>query len=458
MILYLCDYTKQRNVYVNKQVSAILGYTPEDIALMGSEMAARLLHPDDMLGTTKHEQLRDMADGEVREYEYRMRHADGEWRWLQSRETVFSRTPVGAVKVVLGTAQNITERKRIEKQLQDSEQRWQYALAGNDDGVWDWDQKANSLFFSKRWKTMLGYAEDELEASYSAWETRIHPADRDRVLLLLNTHLGGKTAQYISEHRLRCKDGTYKWILDRGKVLTRTATGEPLRIVGTHTDITARKQMERDLQFTRFAVQNAAEGMLRFDIQGRILAMNDTLCQQHGYSHSELLSMRIFSLAPDDSPEMWSKRWQEVQQQKTLVIETHHRRKNGHLFPVEVSMNYFEFGGEAFGFAFIRDITQSRQAEDALRASEARYAGIFHNTVEPIFLVGVNADGTFVYEEFNPPQQALTGLSSEEVRGKTPAECFSSETASHITERYTACLESGEALRYEEEVDLPQGA
>ena len=85
-----------------------------------------------------------------------------------------------------------------------------------------------------------------------------------------------------------------------------------------------------------------------------------------------------------------------------------------------------------------QDITERRRIERQLQESEARYAGIFHNTADPIFLVGVNTDGTFVYEEFNPPQETITGLSTEEIRDKTPAECFSSETAIHVTERYSA--------------------
>jgi PAS domain S-box-containing protein len=137
---------------------------------------------------------------------------------------------------------DITERKRAEEKLRESEQRWQFALEGAGDGVWDWNAQTDRVYFSHRWKAMLGYDDHEIGDNLKEWDSRVHPDDHDRVYAELDKHLEGKTQVYISEHRIRCKNGEYKWILDRGKVISRTPEGKPLRVIGTHTDISELKR------------------------------------------------------------------------------------------------------------------------------------------------------------------------------------------------------------------------
>jgi diguanylate cyclase (GGDEF)-like protein/PAS domain S-box-containing protein len=131
-----------------------------------------------------------------------------------------------------------------EHALEESEFRWKFAIEGTGDGLWDWDIPNNKVYFSKSWKEMLGYNESEISNSLSEWERILHPEDIARTMALVRDHLDGKTPAYISEQRLLCKDGSYKWILDRGLVVSRDKQGKPLRAIGTHTDITERKQME----------------------------------------------------------------------------------------------------------------------------------------------------------------------------------------------------------------------
>ena len=140
---------------------------------------------------------------------------------------------------------NLSEAQRL---TQDKEITWIYALEGNRDGVWDWNAVTDEVFFSKRWKEMLGYEEDEVANHLSEWEKRLHPDDRDAVYADLNRLLHGETPFYHNEHRLRCKDGSYRWILDRGKIVSWTEDNKPLKVVGTHTDITQRKEIEIENQ------------------------------------------------------------------------------------------------------------------------------------------------------------------------------------------------------------------
>ncbi len=131
-----------------------------------------------------------------------------------------------------------------ESALAESEFRWKFAIEAAGDGLWDWDISNNHVFFSKTWKQMLGYEENDISNNLDEWKRILHPDDFARTMAAVQDHLDGKTPSYINEHRLLCKDGSYKWILDRGLVVSRDAQGKPLRAIGTHTDITERKQME----------------------------------------------------------------------------------------------------------------------------------------------------------------------------------------------------------------------
>ncbi len=131
--------------------------------------------------------------------------------------------------------------------LKESEDRWQLALLGSNDGIWDWNIKTNTVFFSQRWKTMLGYEDQEIANNFDEWSKRVHPDDLGWVQQAINDHLVQKTHSYNIEHRLQCQDGSYKWILSRGRGLW-DQQGNPVRVVGSHTDISDRKQMEVTLR------------------------------------------------------------------------------------------------------------------------------------------------------------------------------------------------------------------
>ncbi|MFU8788796.1 MAG: PAS domain S-box protein [Methylobacter sp.] len=148
--------------------------------------------------------------------------------------------------------------KQLEYQLQECELRWKFAVEGSGDGLWDWNVADNSVFFSKKWKEMLGFGKNEIGNSLDEWERRIHPDDKAAAVAAVQAYLEGKTPVYSSEHRVRCKDGSYKWILDRGMAVSRDAKGNPLRIVGTHSDISRRKQLEEAREEALIRLQKIA--------------------------------------------------------------------------------------------------------------------------------------------------------------------------------------------------------
>ncbi len=138
--------------------------------------------------------------------------------------------------------------RRSRASLRDSEFRWKFAVEGSGDGLWDWNVATNEVFFSRQWKSMLGYAEHEVENRIEEWEQRVHPDDLRNARTELQRHLDGETEIYINRHRVRCKEGNYRWILDRGIVVERAEDGTPLRMIGTHSDITEQVEHQKALE------------------------------------------------------------------------------------------------------------------------------------------------------------------------------------------------------------------
>lgn len=137
---------------------------------------------------------------------------------------------------------------RTSKALRESEERWKFALEGAGDGVWDWNVPTDEVVFSRQYKEMHGFSDEDIAANTEAWQQRIHPDDRALVAADVHDCLNGRTASYFNEHRIRCKDGSVKWVLARGMVVSRDDNGQPLRMIGTHTNITERKSIEERIR------------------------------------------------------------------------------------------------------------------------------------------------------------------------------------------------------------------
>ncbi|SDL30181.1 PAS domain S-box-containing protein [Maridesulfovibrio ferrireducens] len=162
----------------------------------------------------------------------------------------------------------LEERKRIQQHLKNSEERYDLALRAVSDGLWDWDLKTNNVFFSPRYFEMLGYESNELPQTYETWTKLLHPEDKKRAEKILSVYLkkiseNDQNAPFSMEFRMKAKDGEWKWILSRGKVPIRTQNGTPLRLIGTHIDITERKKTEKIMVQTEkmMSVGGLAAGM-----------------------------------------------------------------------------------------------------------------------------------------------------------------------------------------------------
>lgn len=173
---------------------------------------------------------------------------------------------------------NITERREAEEKLRISEERWKLALEAAGDGVWDWSVQTGEVLFSKRFGELFGFSEQEYGHHIEDWSSRIHPDDKARVLADMQAHLSGAAARYASEYRGQCKNGSWKWVLSRGAVVSRTEDSKPLRMIGTHVDITSKKQAEEELlaaaRFQQAVFDSLAAQIAVLDRHGSVIQTN----------------------------------------------------------------------------------------------------------------------------------------------------------------------------------------
>tara|TARA_R110002050_G_scaffold57423_5_gene129242 strand:- start:162226 stop:165771 length:3546 start_codon:yes stop_codon:yes gene_type:complete len=182
---------------------------------------------------------------------------------------------------------DVTERKLTELALKDSEYYWKFAIEGAGDGVWDWDIEKDVKTFSKQWKAILGYDEFDRLPTGIEWENRFHPDDTLYVAETMKAYLEGMNPTYKLECRMKCKGGGYRWVLSRGMVLKYSEDGVPLRMIGTISDITDRKQSEERLraseQRVRLSQLYGGIGTWEFDFLTNLQVWSEAMTQQLGF-------------------------------------------------------------------------------------------------------------------------------------------------------------------------------
>ena len=253
----------------------LFGFEPRSFA-PAIEDIKRCLHPEDRSRFIEDLMLLTET-GESQEVSYRVMHADGEVRHVRTLATA-EMDADGKPRRLLGMMQDISETVQAEQAyleaqvtLQQTEERWQFALQNNGLGVWDWNIISGFVLYTDRLQEMLGYAPGEWLQHVDSWTSRVHPDELPLVMHEMNRCLVGETPDYICEHRLRRKDGGWQWVQDVGRIVSFTKDGKPQRMIGTQMDIHVRKQAEL-LNRKRITLMNRLR-----TAQEHFIATNDTL-------------------------------------------------------------------------------------------------------------------------------------------------------------------------------------
>jgi len=304
-----------------------------------------------------------------------------------------SNTRANAIRMANSLTKKIANSEQL---LRDSEYRWKFAVEGAGDGLWDWKVAESTVFFSIRWKEMLGFTEDEIGSALDEWEKRLHADDRVATLATLQAYLDDKVPAFVCEHRLRCKDESYRWILARGMVVSRNWDGKPLRMIGTNTDITDRKRAEEALRrrehYQRALLDNFPFVLWLKDDQSRFLAVNQAFASSFGWPSAEsLIGQSDLDIASPDLAESYRADDRAVlasgsSKQVEEQIEVGGQRRWFETYKSPVTVD-----GRVIGtVGFTREITKRKENEVALIA--ARQAAEKANHAKSHFLAAASHD------------------------------------------------------------------
>lgn len=275
---------------------------------------------------------------------------------------------------------NLLLRQQTEKALRASEERWHFALEGAGDGAWDWNLETGQVTFSRRYLEMLGHGEEVTWTCLDDWKRHVNPAELQTAMAALEAYLDGKLPAYHVEYRMQCADGRWKWLLARGKVVSRAADGRPLRLIGTHSDITERKEALVALQASearyRSIFENANTGIASTDSSGRVASFNEAFRAMLGYDAETLGQMNFGDFTHPDDLVREAVFFREIleRQREHYQIEKRYIASDGRILWVDISVSVIrDQNGDVSSFVgVIRDITDRKHAEDALRRSTER--------------------------------------------------------------------------------------
>jgi PAS domain S-box-containing protein len=292
---------------------------------------------------------------------------------------------------------DITERKRAEKALQISQERYKLSTKAANVGVWDWDIKTNQFYIDPNVKEILGYKDEEIPNDIEVWTTYIHPHDLKPVMAAAQACIDGKTPEYVFEHRMMHKDGSVRWLLTRGNVI-RDAKGNAVRMMGTDTDITERKWTEEALRRSeerfRLIAETSLDYIFQTDKSGKTIYCSPAIERVLGYTPKERQGTDFTRvILPSDLPKARALFKKVMQGETVQNLEINLLHKNGRTVSIEVSVvPIFENKKVTSLFGIARDITERKRAQEQLRESEQRYRSVVDNIGIGVSLISPNME------------------------------------------------------------------
>ena len=349
---------------------------------------------------------------------------------------------------MIGLIRDISDRKLAESKAREMITRYEATIDAAQIGTWDWNVQTGEVIFNNRWFEIVGYSPEEL--AHDSIQTSInlaHPDDFKESRAIAEKHFNGELPYYEIEYRMKHKNGHWVWFLDRGRLISRTADGKPLQMLGTHIDITERKQAEQAMRESerkfRSITEQISEVVFVNNSIGEVSYVSPVVEKITGYKPDELLGHSFFEyLAEEEIPRATAIFTDAMSRQLTnQVVELTYRKKDGSLFQAEIHSQYFKDNGSSGVIGLLRDISERKLIENQLvklsTAVEQSPAVVLIN----------DAHGTIEY--VNPMFTELTGYSIEEAKGRNPRILQSGLTPKSVYDELWKTILSGRIWRGE---------
>ena len=444
----------------------IFGYEPGHMAVSYDTFVAAL-HP---LDCARVQSVIDavLKGGTTYDVECRIIRPDRTIRAIHCRGEV-CRDVDGRPVSLSSSVLDITDRQCVEEELRLSQERLQQALRASGTGLWNWNTETNAVVFSEEWKRQLGYSGRELVDAFETWTTFLHPDDREGAIAYARQYQAAPDGDYRQEFRLRHKDGTYRWIEARASFVAEP-DGRRIRLLGSHTDITDRKLMEESIRESeeryRTLVELSPSGVFVF-CEGRTVYVNRTGTILMGARETqEILDRPTFDfIHPDYHQEVR----ENVKRLLSGGVSVHsaervYVRLDGTTIPVQVEAGRITWDGKPAILGIFSDITERKQAEDALanlnatlerqvsdrtealRRSEERFRQFFDHAPNVKALKDHNGRYLYTNRRFDEVFELAPGAAL----GRTDEELFSQEQAAQFRANDRKVLASGRGQEFEE--------
>ena len=392
------------------------------------------------------EYSRKALSGMEQRVEWQCRHKKGGLFWAEIR---MKASKVAGIPCLLVTLRDITEKKHAQDALRESQTLFRSLVESMPQMVFSKDKQGRFTFANHPYCVDQNLKLDQI---IGKTDFEIHPFDLAKKYRSddLRIMRGKKTMEIEEVHQPLEGEPTYVHVV---KAPLLDEEGEAQGLVGIYWDITERKRSEEALQRTQFAMDRARDIVIWVGDQGEIVYVNDAACASSGYTREDLLQMEIFDLDPDFPKEAFEAHKQEMRVKGSMSFESRHRSKNGAIFPVEVSTNYFGTEQEFLACSFARDITDRKNAEKKLRENEEKLRTLYASMTEMVGLYELIRDESGIGIDYrvidcNSAFAQIMNLPETKIKGKRASQIFELSVPPYL-EEYTRVVESGKPERLE---------
>jgi len=363
-LIFYKDYVKEDGKYIgcNNAFTTFVGKSKEeligktDIELFGKEVGQFFRSKDKEM----------LTKGETVINEEWVDYPNGEKVLLNTSKTPLH-NPNNEAIGILGISRDITDIYNSNEHIKKLSERMELALLGNNDGIWDWNLQTDEVYYSPRWKEMLGYKDDELANKFSVWEEHVHPEDKEMVLEKVQSNIDGKSDYVDVYHRLRHKDGHWVWIHNRSKTIYND-NAQAIRMIGTHTDASIQKAIELKYAQQAQMIEQTHDSVISTDIIGTIKSFNHGSELLLEYKANEIIGKNIQNLYLKEDYKSLAHNIELLKQDGECNTEVRLVKKSAKIVDADLSLSLLKDDkGKAIGIvAYSQDITIRKKAQMAL--------------------------------------------------------------------------------------------